>query len=950
MSSIMEHQVQVRELIHAAEVNGFNGHAHDRHAVTPALIEAMKREVDRQIRIDAGQALKLADVTYELSTLLEDPFTRALGLRARAQALHVLGRYEESIGLYDSACTIYRTQGRPVDAARIGRSMVDALMYLGRYEEALQIADDARATLAAYGERILAAQLETNVGNVYHRLDQYRQALACYEGASDVFEAAGERTALAVIAFNRANIYSNLDEFRQSQTLYEQAYAIYRELNLSLAAAQVKYSLGYLHFLKGEYHQAMQLLHEVSDEFSQLGDQRLCALCDLDMAELYLQLNVLDEAAFLGGQARARFQKLGMTYEAAKALTYVGLAALRQLRLSEAEEALTTAREEFSAEGNQVYLGLVNIYLAELAMKRGQPGNGLARALEAERLFAGHRLKAKTCYAQIVAARALLLAGQWEEAKEKSEASIASTRELELPWLKQQAHELLGDILQAAGETVPAYDQYVRAVAVIEQIRSGIRVDEFRSAFFKDKLRVYEKLIGICLAESGPEKDAEAFYYLESQKARTLVDLLLNELELVPVNDKSVESDWQNRWQQLRQELHWFYSKVHQQEVSEKSQPNGDLNLLEEIRVRERALVEVARLVQMQSPGFFWLRNVSGMLVEEVRGALAEDETVIEYYFDGEHLKIFVVDHDQLEVVHTPFLRKELKELVLELKFQFEKFHYSQNYLEAHRESLLYSANAVLKDLHEALFEPVADLVEGRKLIFVPFDFLHNVPFQALFDGETYIIDRHEVACAPSARLFALCSRKPTRRLDRALIIGAADTVAPQITQEIDAICNLFEDSECFTGAEVDEKVLAEHSADCDVLHIASHAVFRQDNPMFSAFKLADTWFNFYDVCSLRLPAALVVLSGCSTGANKVYAGDEILGLVRGFLTAGAASMVVSLWAVNDPATAKLMTVFYEQLKSGLAPRKALREAALQTRHSYSHPYYWAPFILIGRS
>jgi CHAT domain-containing protein len=567
-----------------------------------------------------------------------------------------------------------------------------------------------------------------------------------------------------------------------------------------------------------------------------------------------------------------------------------------------------------------------------------------------ERLFAGHRLKAKTCYAQIVAARALLVSGHWEEAKEKSEASILSTRELELPWLKQQAHELLGDILQAAGETAPAYDQFVRAVAVIEQIRSGIRVDEFRSAFFKDKLRVYEKLIGICLNEGGKEKDAEAFYYLESQKARTLVDLLLNELELVPVNDTSADTDWQTRWQQLRQELHWFYSKVHQQEVSEKGQPNGDLNLLDEIRVRERALVEVARLVQMQSPGFFWLRNVSGMLVEEVRGALAPDETVIEYYFDGEHLKIFVVDHNQLEVVHTPFLRKELRELVLELKFQFEKFHYSQSYLETHRDSLLYSANAVLKDLHEALFEPVADLVVGQKLIFVPFDFLHNVPFQALFDGDSYIIDHHEVACAPSARLFALCARKPTRRLERALIIGAADIVAPQITQEIDAIRNLFEDSQCFTGAEVDEKVLAENSADCDVLHIASHAVFRQDNPMFSAFKLADNWFNFYDVCSLRLPAALVVLSGCSTGANKVYAGDEILGLVRGFLTAGAASMVVSLWAVNDPATAKLMTVFYEHIKSGLAPRKALREAALQTRHSYSHPYYWAPFILIGRS
>jgi hypothetical protein len=96
MSGMIEQHVQVRELIHAAEVIGFHGNVHDRHSVTPALIEAMKREVDRQIRIDAGQALKLADVTYELSTFVADPLTRALGLRARAQALHVLGRYESN--------------------------------------------------------------------------------------------------------------------------------------------------------------------------------------------------------------------------------------------------------------------------------------------------------------------------------------------------------------------------------------------------------------------------------------------------------------------------------------------------------------------------------------------------------------------------------------------------------------------------------------------------------------------------------------------------------------------------------------------------------------------------------------------------------------------------------------------------------------------------------------
>lgn len=239
-------------------------------------------------------------------------------------------------------------------------------------------------------------------------------------------------------------------------------------------------------------------------------------------------------------------------------------------------------------------------------------------------------------------------------------------------------------------------------------------------------------------------------------------------------------------------------------------------------------------------------------------------------------------------------------------------------------------------------------MVAGRKLIFIPFDLLHNVPFQALFDGQSYLLDRHEVACAPSARLLALCARTRPRTGQQALIVGAADATTPQINEEIRAISRLFPTAHCLTGEAANARSLAEYLPVSDIVHIASHAVFRQDNPMFSAFRLADTWLNFYDVCTLRIPAALVTLSGCSTGASRIYAGDEILGLVRGFLTAGATALVVSLWAVNDPATARLMTAFYELLQQGCPPRQALRAAALRLREEYEHPYYWAPFVFIG--
>ena len=918
-----------------------------------ALIESLKKEVDHLIRSDGRKALERAEYTFELAQRSADPLARALGLRAKAQALHVLGNYEEAIEFYEQAGALYRGLDRPVEAARVARAMVDALMYLGRYEEALALAESARETFIAHKETLLAAQLETNVGNIHQRLDQYRQALDCYNRAGEVFIASGDLTAQAVIALNLANAHSNLDDFRQAGRLYQRAYELYSAQGMEMAATHAQYSLGYLHFLKGEYHQATRVLHQTRDALARLEDERHVALCELDLAEIYLQLNVLDGAAAMAAQARARFQKLAIRYESAKALTFLGLAHLRQQKLADAGQAFYQARREFEQEGNEVHLGLLDLYRAELALRREQPATALPLAEAAQQVFARLDLKAKHCYARLVTARALRLAGEPEQARARGEQLLADGHSLDAPWLNYQVHELLGDLALDAAETVQAHAHYAQAVRFIEQIRGGIRVDEFRSAFFKDKLRVYEKLIRLCLSQKEEEKQAEAFFYLESSKARTLVDLLVNELEITPAAN-SVPAELLAEWQRLRAELHWFYSRVSQRELGGQSRrSSAESNLQEEINAREQALADVVRRAQVHDPNFVILRNVAGLTVRELQESLDKDETVIEYYFDAGELKIFVIDRERLRVADAPVGRTQLKTLVLELKFQLEKFQYGAAYISAHAERLLTGVNECLRELHRALFAPVAELATGRKLVFIPFDLLHNVPFQALYDGASYLIERHEISYAPSARLLTLQANEattPVERTGQALIIGAADEIAPMINEEIAAISALFPAARCFTGSAATADALLRDLPASQIVHIACHAVFRHDNPMFSAFKLADTWLNFYDVCALDLRSALVTLSACSTGANRIYAGDEIAGLARGFLSAGAASLIVSLWAVNDPATARLMTVFYQRLQEGLPPPAALRAAALETKRAHPHPYYWSAFLLISRN
>jgi CHAT domain-containing protein len=132
-------------------------------------------------------------------------------------------------------------------------------------------------------------------------------------------------------------------------------------------------------------------------------------------------------------------------------------------------------------------------------------------------------------------------------------------------------------------------------------------------------------------------------------------------------------------------------------------------------------------------------------------------------------------------------------------------------------------------------------------------------------------------------------------------------------------------------------------------LHIATHGTYRQDNPMFSGIKLGDGYLNLYDLYQMRLGAKLVTLSGCATGMNFVAAGDELLGLQRGLFCAGATSLVLSLWNVQDDSTAELMKEFYKGYVHSGDMAASLRAAMQQLRTRHPHPYFWAPFVLVGK-
>jgi CHAT domain-containing protein len=165
----------------------------------------------------------------------------------------------------------------------------------------------------------------------------------------------------------------------------------------------------------------------------------------------------------------------------------------------------------------------------------------------------------------------------------------------------------------------------------------------------------------------------------------------------------------------------------------------------------------------------------------------------------------------------------------------------------------------------------------------------------------------------------------------------------------VQSVASILPGAELFLGDQASTEVLKTKGSKSSLLHVATHGTYRQDNPMFSGIRLGDGYLNLYDLYQMRFSARHVTLSGCATGMNFVAAGDELLGLQRGLFCAGASSLLLSLWDVHDSSTSQLMQSFYKGFIESGDMAASLQSAMKQLRQQNPHPYFWAPFVLVGQ-
>lgn len=893
---------------------------------------------------DTARAIEAASALRSLAKLNPQPEIISLSFWGSGLEELIHGRNAVAIEQLEKANEGFLELNKPHLAAATQVSKLIALAYLGRYEEAIQNGLLARKLFIAEGDLQAVGRIEHNIGNLYFRRDQYHEAEVFQTSARERFLALNDQKQLATVNNCLANTHALLHKFQSAEELYEQAVKQAEESGLPVTLAGIEGNIGTFALLQGRYDRSLDYLERSRRRYESLGMTHQAVTAEHEIADAYVELRLASEAIDIYRRLLPKFVELGMRAEYARALAYLGRALILLGEVTAAISVLDESRELYAKEGNKV--GEATVKLAQAQLQYNLRNYGLAKSsakdveIVLEDAGSWHQLLLAR-WLQADSERAL---GYSTEAESILQQTLKDSEFQEQPQIAERCYTSLGLIAFDRLDYNSAEENFERAVELIEKLRAPLPGEEFRAAFFSDKLVPYVELVRLHLQEGRAKK---ALRWAENARSRALAETLGGNLVLLHEPRDSFEAELAKRIEILSEELNYIYNQIHRPFRSQSLQAEDLAALQQQQAERERTILKLNR--QLQHRG----RGEGNATVEfdlaSIQQALGHETALLEYTMLDDEVLVFLVTDETIQVFRHLITQQELAEEITQFRFQVDALRHGSASIRKHISSLKTRTVKRLSSLYDKLVRPLNDHTGARRLAIVPHRELHYLPFQALHDGEQFLIEQHEISYAPSAVVLKQCLDRDSNSFNTALLLATDDARIPRAREEVQRVARLFSQSEVRLGKDATKDSLRDLSRSVDVLHLACHAHFRIDNPLFSALQLSNGWFTVRDAYKMKLRSSLVTLSACETGVNAVSPGDELIGLARGFLSAGAPSIVLSLWTVDDESATELMTRFYESLLTSGSPAKALRVAQVKMLKEQPHPFFWSPFAVMGR-
>lgn len=874
------------------------------------LIAACDRLVRSTTEQSSLKAIELGRLFVERSANLDG--ATPIAQRSLGWALLVGGQYPQARDTYLRARKYVVKNARA--RASIDRVLVDVYMYLGESAEAQRRGRMALSTFKRLRADADIAKTKVNLANVLHRQDRHRQAYKLYHEAAEYFTDQNAALPAAICHYNEANTLVQLFEFDRAAELYTIARQSFENHQHQLRATGCLYGLAWLHMLEGNFHQALRELTTCEQSYQEAGQEREVILCLLDRAETYLGLNLFFDARDAAVQAETRAKKLGINYEASKAAFFMGKAsaALGQGRF--ARRALERARRGFAAEKNTGFLTAVDFANSQLT-RRSDPRQlkAIRRRLGRERL----PLWEAICDLELLAAN--------PTDRQTDKRLMANHAVRTVPHLLARHHTIHGDRAAVEGKPARAIGHWRRAADVLEVVRANLPPVDLRASFSRHQTDPYERLIEAC-ASSDP---AAAAAWLERYKTSGVWATDHASLREHPERRRAEQSlaALAERLNALSAHLSLDSGRRSMADVFLSSNTRSLLNRL------RLDLAEVSRLDTGKADR---LEDIQRQLEMASQRA-----TIIQWQLTATDLIAFV--HTDRQVRYHRFVdgAAQVREYVGRWRFLVERLPYLAK---VPRHTQLADEQRLMRDIGNRLISPLELPRSNRPLLIIPDGSLTNLPWQALSPEDKPLADSHRLVFAPSIRHFLFADRPAVKSDEVRIFAGKTDGLS--FTEaEASALSQAASRVETHAPCRRDDWPT---ESTANIWHYSGHALWRNDNPFYSALLLDDGPLFAADFRIRHNEVNLVTLAACRTGQQSFLPGEESTGLVRSLIEMGARNVIASHWSVEDRPTAEWMTVLYRALSEGDDLADAVHRASLDLREKYPSACHWPAFSLFG--
>ena len=821
----------------------------------------------------------------------------------------------------------------------------------------------------AAGDRQLEAQALIDLSRAfYHSKGKFYEAQAHLEHALAIGKEVADERLQAAALRNLGVIFwwfkGELD--RPVNEFYFPALELYRRQNDQRGAATMLTLIALVHNNKGDIYQFMRYQNESVEIQERIGDQA-------GLADSFMTLGILYNGTGNYRKAREYFSRgLEITRRTGYRLAENDLNILTadvQVNLEEYDEALKLYDPDLKHQDPSSALSNYALqYIAHCYQLKGDYGQALSlyeRALQVhERAgLPDVRFRANTL---LRSAECSIGLGDWPNASRywKLAQQAAGGGETHSEGEIRTAL-VAAAIAQHEGRAEAALDHLRRALDVEEQIlasaKTNLQIPPHR--------RTYEMLFGFLLDFSISQRDPKltqtanelTFNFLENMRYRSLRNFV------VQTREKRSGAAVNERERSVSEKI---------KKLSEQLKTSGDPYIRESLRKAYSEYEEVTLKAQLQQPQYLAISASKPVALSQFQQTLAEGTAVVKFVIVGDHVFALAISKDKTQTIQLPVSKRNLTAKVKLFRSLVLANETSEG-----------EWRPVAESLRASLIAPIEEsgiLDQVKTLGFVPHGVLHDVPFAALARDDNgrikVLIEDYALFQTPSISFLVHNDQK------RATPAKSAKTIALGRNESIEAtlpgLAFAKDEAELVARTTGGTALLNELATEtefkrvvheCDYLHLSTHGVAETETPLFSRVLLGPTGtddgnLTVREIFELGLRADLVTLSACETGRSFPSGGHDFserdrLGLIEAFLHANARSVLASLSPISDPATALLMGRFYQELTArqpkvealATAQRAMLRGEVNQpstpeapASQRFTHPRYWAPFILVG--